>query len=69
MRKIILGIGTLALVGAPLAAQSLPITAPITDGEELGGGGETIIIAGLIAGIVGLAVLAAADDDDLPTSP
>lgn len=69
MRKLALGLGAVALAGAPLAAQSLPVVAPVADGEELGGGGETVIIAGLIAGIVALAVLAATDDDDLPTSP
>ncbi|MEL7198927.1 MAG: hypothetical protein AAGL10_11495 [Pseudomonadota bacterium] len=68
MRKIALGIGGLALAGAPLLAQSLPVAAPVADGEELGGGGETVIIAALIAGIAGIAVLAAADDDT-PASP
>lgn len=69
MRKIVFGMGALALAGAPLTAQSLPVVAPVTDAEKLGGGGETIIIASLIAGIVAIGVLAAADDDDLPTSP
>lgn len=69
MKKIALLLGSAALVVGPVAAQSLPVAAPVSDGENLGGGSETILIGALIAGIAAMAVLAVIDDDDEPASP
>ncbi|MBV7258691.1 hypothetical protein [Erythrobacter crassostreae] len=71
MKKIALAAGALSLLAAPVVAQSLPVTAPVSGESNLEGEGS-IIAALLAAGILALAVLVIADDndgEDLPTSP
>lgn len=66
MKKLLYPLAAFSLVAAPVAAQSLPTFAPVEDGSELGGeGGDGTVIAALLAlGIVAIAALAIADNDD-----
>lgn len=65
MKKLVLTAGALSLAAAPALAQSVPVVAPIADENSIGGEGSAgVIAAALIAGIVAIAVIAFADDDD-----
>ncbi|MGB3470886.1 MAG: hypothetical protein WBA51_08715 [Erythrobacter sp.] len=71
MTKIGIILGSLALISAPVLAQSVPSIAPTSDESALGGeSGANVIAAGLIAGIIAIGVLAftIGDDDDQPIS-
>ena len=64
-KKLIAATAVLGLASAPVVAQvSAPQFAPVDAENELGGGSAGIIAGALILGIVAMAVLAFADDDD-----
>ncbi|MEL6237134.1 MAG: hypothetical protein AAFQ90_00935 [Pseudomonadota bacterium] len=63
MKKIVLPLAALALIGAPVAAQSIRATAPIDAESELDGGPSIFALA-LVAGIAALGIIAVVDDDD-----
>lgn len=66
MKKILLPLAGLALVAAPLAAQSYPAVAPVSGENKLGAdnGNAGIIAAVLAAGVVAIGVLAFTGNDD-----
>lgn len=66
-KKIAAGIAVLGLATAPVMAQVAPSIAPVSSENELGGD-SSFVALGLLAGIVAIAVLAVADDDDEPVS-
>lgn len=69
LAKLSLGVGAVALMAAPVLAQSnfVPVVAPLT-GEEEGQAAETVIIGVVVAAAVvgGIVILS---DDDEPLSP
>lgn len=69
MKKVALALGAIALVGAPVLAQSAPAVAPVEGESEIGGSAAGLYAAAFIAGIVAMAVLVATDDDDEAVSP
>ena len=63
MKKLLFPLAAVALVAAPVAAQSFPAIAPIQGENELGGKNAGVVAAALIAGIIAIGVLAFSDDD------
>jgi len=69
MRKIGLALAGIALVAAPVTAQSIRTVAPIGDEGEIGGGSAGIFAAAFLAGVAAIAVLAIVNDDDGDDDP
>jgi len=73
LRNLATAIGALGLVATPIVAQAANAPArdasPVSDAEEMAGGGAGIIIGLLaLAAVVGGIVIAVEDEDE-PTSP
>jgi len=76
MRKLILGAAAAAMIAGSSVAQAATVNraaVPVSDAEELAGGGGTIVLGVLAAALLVFILFQVNDQDgediDLPTSP